>query len=113
MNLLIRNLVEAKTLEKRCDYNLTEVIYLYTKNDCGRCEDQGTVLTYFDKKNPDVIVYPLDTDFDMENINFLERSYNITSYPALVVEGEVYRGYQSKEQVSDILGGNASKSSEG
>ncbi|MBC5793094.1 MAG: hypothetical protein H8Z69_03580 [Nanohaloarchaea archaeon] len=104
MNLLVQNLIEVRTLEKSCDSKMVDVIYLYTKKDCGACEDQGTVLTYLrDEYEDKLAVYPLDTDLDMKHINFVQKYHNVSSYPALIIEGEVYRGFQSKEELENVI----------
>ncbi len=104
MNLLIQNMIEVRTLEKSCDSEMVDVIYLYTKKDCGACEDQGTVLTYLrDEYDERLAVYPLDTDLDMKHINFVENFHNVSSYPALIIEGKVYKGFRSKQELEGII----------
>ncbi len=104
MNLLLQNLIEIRSIEEECDRNVTNIIYFYSKGDCDSCEDQGTILTHFVQNSDEqVIVYPLDTDLDMDTVNLLEEVYDIEGYPALVVDGEVYEGFQSKENISNML----------
>ncbi len=104
MNLLLQNLIEIRSIEEECNRNVTNIIYFYSKGECDACEDQGTILTHFVQNNDQqVIVYPLDTDLDMDTIDLLEEVYDIERYPALVIDGELYQGFQSKENISNIL----------
>lgn len=104
MNLVIQNLIDVRQMEEKCGNEAVNIVYLYTKNSCDRCDDQGTVLTYYRREYEDrVIVHPLDTDLGMKSIEFMEDFYDITEYPALIIEGEVYEGYQNKEKVGEII----------
>jgi len=38
----------------------------------------------------------------VENIETLEQNYNVTRYPSIVVEGELYEGFQSLEEVEKL-----------
>jgi len=113
MNLVIQNLIEVRQMEEKCGEDRVNVVHMYTKNDCGRCDDQGTVLTYY-RRNYDeqVLVHPLDTDLKMKSIEFMEDFYNIEQYPALIIEGEVYEGFQDREKLGEILEQNLNKTNQ-
>lgn len=113
MNLVIQNLIEVRQMEERCGEDRVNIVYMYTKNDCGRCDDQGTVLTYYRRNYDDkVLVHPLDTDLEMKSIEFMENFYNITEYPTLIVEGEVYEGFQDREKVGTIIEQNLNQTNQ-
>ncbi len=102
-NLIIQNLIEIRQLEQNCNQNIVDVIYLYSK-ECDSCEDQGTILTYYRQKYSDqMVVYPLDTDLGMKHVEFLEKHYNVTDYPTLVIDGEPYEGFSSKQELGEII----------
>lgn len=104
MNLVIQNLIEVRQMEQRCGDNRVNIVYMYTKDNCDRCDDQGTILTYYRRNyQDDVLVHPLDTDLEMKSIEFMENFYNITEYPSLIIEGEVYQGFQNKEELGAIV----------
>lgn len=110
MNLVVQNLIEVRQMEQNCGDEVVNVVYLYTKNDCDRCEDQGTVLTYYRRNYPEeVVVHPLDTDLEMKSIKFIEEFYNVESYPSLIIEGEVYEGFQSRGQLGNIIRSNLNR----
>lgn len=105
LNLLVQNMLEVRKIEDSCDRNFTEIIYFYSNENCPGCEDQGTVLTHHRRNSgQNIVVYPLDTDFDLENIRYLENYYNVTRYPALVIDGEKYQGFQSEERLENLTG---------
>lgn len=113
MNLVIQNLIEVRQMEERCGEDRVNVVYMYTKNDCGRCDDQGTVLTYYRRNYEDnVLVHPLDTDLEMKSIQFMEDFYNVEQYPALIIEGEVYEGFQDREKLGEILEQNLNETNQ-
>lgn len=110
MNLVIQNLIEVRQMEERCGDNRVNIVYMYTKSDCGRCNDQGTVLTYYRRNYDDkVLVHPLDTDLNMKSIEFMQDFFNVNEYPTLIVEGEVYRGFQNREKVGEIIEQNLNR----
>lgn len=113
MNLVIQNLIEVRQMEENCGDDRVNIVYMYTKNDCGRCEDQGTVLTYYRRNYEEsVLVHPLDTDLEMKSIEFMEDFYNIEEYPALIIEGEVYEGFQDREKLGNVLEQNLNKTNQ-
>jgi hypothetical protein len=113
MNLVIQNLIEVRQMEQQCGDNKVNIVYMYTKNDCGRCNDQGSVLTYYRRNyDKEVIVHPLDTDLDMKSIGFMEEFYNVSEYPSLIIEGEVYEGFQDREKVGNLIQQNLNQSNE-
>jgi|AntDeeMetagen681_2_1112603.scaffolds.fasta_scaffold01201_4 hypothetical protein len=113
MNLVIQNLIEVRQMEERCGEDKVNIVYMYTKNDCDRCEDQGTVLTYYRRNyENDVLVHPLDTDLKMKSIEFMEDFYNITDYPVLIIEGEVYEGFQNRERLGNIIEQNLNQTNQ-
>lgn len=103
-NLVIQNFLEIRQLEEDCGDERHSIIYIYSNEQCAICEEQGTVLTFYNQEYEDVVIHPLDTDLNMRHVNFLEDYYEIDTYPALIFEGEVYQGFQSKEDVREIIG---------
>lgn len=113
MNLLIQNLIEVRTLEKNCESGIVDIIYLYADDsDCETCQDQATILTHLrNEYEGNLAVYPLDTELDMKHINFIESYHDVNEYPVLIVDGEVYRGFQSKERLGEIIEGEMNQTS--
>jgi len=101
-NMIIQSLIEARGIENKCNETMDEIIYIYTQ-DCQSCEDQGTVLSYFRQNTDNLYVYPLDSDLDMQPINFLEEYYSVEEYPVIIVEGEPYEGFKGVEELEEII----------
>ena len=65
------------------------------------------ILTYFKKKYGEkLLVFPINVDL-VENeavINVLQKSYNISAYPSVVVGDKVYSGVvASQEELSEDI----------
>ncbi|MFB6202893.1 MAG: hypothetical protein ABEK01_00200 [Candidatus Nanohaloarchaea archaeon] len=106
INLVIENMVGIKRMQKACDLQVIDVLYLYGDSNCEKCDRQGDVTTYFRRKYPErLVVHPVDATLNMKTVNFLKRYYNVTEYPTLVIEGETYSGFRSKSEMKDILEG--------
>lgn len=103
MNLLLQNLVQVRNYDDACDTEIVDIVYFYDDN-CDACTDQATVLTEIRQRyGKDVVVYPLDTELDMQPINFLLNYYDVDNYPTLVVDGEVKKGFQSMESLENDI----------
>lgn len=112
MNLLLQNLVQLRNYDESCSGEKVDIIYFYD-DDCDACTDQATILTQIRQEyRKEVVVYPLDTELDMQPINFLLNYYDIERYPSLVVDGEVFSGFQSKENLTATVDQNLNNSTE-
>ncbi|HLD39866.1 MAG TPA: hypothetical protein VJB13_01880, partial [Candidatus Nanoarchaeia archaeon] len=68
-------------------------------------ETQGDILIYLKKKfDNKLLIFSLDSGFTQEPmIKTLLTYYNITEYPALVMENQVLEGHQSAEQLMQYI----------
>ncbi len=104
MTLLLERYLTTLEVTERCDRQVVPVLYLYEDTeDCARCDDQGIVLTDVLQERDDMIVFPLDTTLGMQPIDLIVESYNVTTYPSLIVGGERYGGFQDRDTVADIV----------
>jgi len=103
--LMIGYWLLANKLKKSCTFDANTVIYFYSK-DCAKCDDQAFILTYF-KQNlgEKMLVFTLDGDLDEPSIQVIKENYNITSYPTLIINGEKYGGFMSKDAIENVIGG--------
>lgn len=103
-NLLLEYWLTTEKIDQRCDTNVTTVLYLY-KDDpqCPRCADQGTVLTKYRQRYDRLLVFPLDTTLGMRHVDMVLSAYNVTRYPSIIVEGELYQGFQNYTAMGRIL----------
>ena len=103
MNLLLQNLVQIRNYDDACNREVVDIVYFYSDN-CDSCTDQATVLTEIRQEyGKDVVVYPLDTELDMQPINFLLNYYDVKEYPTLVINGEVKQGFQSVDSLEQDI----------
>jgi len=103
MNLLLQNLVQIRNYDDACNREVVDIVYFYNDN-CDSCTDQATVLTEIRQQyGKDVVVYPLDTELDMQPINFLLNYYDVEEYPTLVINGEVKQGFQSIDSLEQDI----------
>ncbi|PSH02351.1 MAG: hypothetical protein BRC26_01010 [Nanohaloarchaea archaeon QH_8_44_6] len=103
MNLLLQNLVQIRNYDDACNREVVDIVYFYNDN-CNSCTDQATVLTEIRQQyGKDVVVYPLDTELDMQPINFLLNYYDVEEYPTLVINGEVKQGFQSIDSLEQDI----------
>lgn len=103
MNLLLQNLVQVRNYDQNCEQEVVDIIYFYSDN-CDACTDQATILTQVRQDyGRDVVVYPLDTELGMQPINFLQNYYQVDRYPTLVVDDEVYEGFQPKNNLTKTI----------
>lgn len=103
MNLLLQNLAQVRQYDRQCEREIVDIIYFYS-DDCDACQDQGAVLTEIRQKYGNkVVVYPLDTELGMPPIEFLQDYYGINSYPSVVVDGEVKKGFQSIDELDSSV----------
>lgn len=103
MNLLLQNLIQVRNYDDACDSEIVDVVYFYD-DGCDACTDQATILTQIRQEYGNkVVVYPLDTELDMQPINFLQNYYGIERYPSVVVDGEVKQGFQPKDNLTGLI----------
>lgn len=99
----LENYIKQQSIEENCNSTKIEVLYFHT-DSCDKCQGQGKMLTKYRKRYSDsMLVYPLDSDYDLEPINFLESYYGIEQYPAMVIEDEVYQGFTSQEVLKNEI----------
>ena len=86
-----------------CHRDAVTVLYFYSDDqDCPACRTEGFILTYLKKLFKDrLLVFSLDAELVEEPlVNLLLQSYNVTSYPSIVVNDQLYEGFQDKDDVT-------------
>ncbi len=92
----------AKDIDAKCKQDNMKILYFYDEN---RDETQGDILIYLKKKfDNKVLIFSLDSGFTEEPmIKTLLTNYNITQFPALVIEEKVFEGHQTADQLMEYL----------
>lgn len=103
-NTLIRNWLTLEKIKKTCDGKYSTILYFYSNKECDLCEDQGIILSFLKEKlDHDLLIFALDTDIGVAAVDALKESYEITAYPSLVINGEVYTEFKTKEELTGTL----------
>jgi thiol-disulfide isomerase/thioredoxin len=104
--LLVSYWLLTQKLQESCEMEAKTVIYFYRK-ECPSCDDQGFILTYLKRKYGEkLLIFALDADISDASVKTLINYYNVSDYPALIVDGELHQGFYSQEQLMAMLGLN-------
>ncbi|MFB6144120.1 MAG: thioredoxin family protein [Candidatus Nanohaloarchaea archaeon] len=100
---LIENYLRRQSLESDCTNQTVEVLYFH-RDSCDSCSGQGRVLTDLRHEYSDrLLVYPIDSDYSLEPVRFLEKYYGVQRFPTIVMEGEKFEGYTSRKRLEERL----------
>ena len=104
-SLLIRNWLFFKEFKENCNSNMTIILYFYSNKYCNDCNQQGSVLTYMQRKYPSIKVISLDSDLDMNVMKLMKRLYDIKNVtkPVLIINEKKYEGLKSRSDLEKIL----------
>lgn len=103
--LEIKDYLLMQQIYQKCGAAPQSILYFYSnKGDCPACTNQGYVLTELRQEYPDLRVYSFDYDLGLSAINTLITMYHIPSVlPALVMNGQVYDGFQNVDQIEQAM----------
>lgn len=96
----------AMRTKNLCDQDIISLLYFFSDDKiCPDCNSQSFVLTYLKKRFKErLLIFSFDESFEEEPmISLLKHVYNITSYPALVIEGKLHEGLKDKKQLLNII----------
>jgi hypothetical protein len=76
-----------KGLKERCGLDSPTILYFYKKKEeCPNCDAMSFVLTNIKQDAKDLSVFSFDSDLGISSVSTLEKYYNISSYPCMVIE---------------------------
>ena len=102
--LEIKDYMLAREFAQKCNVKPITVIYFYKNDNCDDCTKQGYVLTALRDQYPTLRVYSFDADLNLSAIDTLEQITHVSStVPTLVIDGQVYTGFQSIDDVTKVL----------
>lgn len=100
----------ADKVQELCDDAIMRIIYFYsTDNNCPSCAEQAVVLGYFKKVfGQSLLVFSLDERLDEPMIQLIKKTYNVTTYPTLLVEKEKIVGepFVGKDELMELVCGS-------
>lgn len=98
--LEIKDYLLMKKIRERCGEKSIFILYFYKNSDCDDCTKQGYVLTTLREKYPDLRVYSFDYNLDLSAIKTMISIYKVPdNLPAIVINGKVYSGFKSVEDI--------------
>ena len=113
---IVYNEVQFKTLKvvekvnKACKYDWDIILFFYTndkddlKGDYKLSELQGYALdTLYKIDREKIKIFAFDVNALGESSKNLTADYNISYYPSLVLNGEVYRRFMSRYEIQQII----------
>lgn len=104
--LEIKDYLLLKKISERCGFTSHFILYFYTTSEnCSECIKQGFALTSLREKYSKLRVYSFDYGLDLSAIRALISIYKIedTKLPALIIDGKLYTGFKTIEDVEAIL----------
>ncbi len=101
---LIEDWLFSEELSERCETKRVNVLYFFEKNS-DLCQSQGYVLDYLVEKDKEnyLRIFSLDKDLDEPAIQILVEAYDIEKAPTVVVEGNKFEGFRTKEELMNIF----------
>lgn len=98
--LEVKDYLLMKQITQRCGQKSVFVLYFYKNDNCDDCTKQGYVLTSLRENYPNLRVYSFDYNLDTSVIKAMKSIYKVPdNLPALVINGKVYSGFQSVEEI--------------
>jgi len=98
----IRYWLLAERTRKLCETDVVSILYFFSdEKDCPDCDRQAFVLTYLKKKFKDkLLIFSFDSKYELEPmIPLLKKTFNITKYPTIVIEGKSKEKFQDKDDI--------------
>ena len=101
--LSIRAWILRASINADCGESVLPILYYYSV-PCERCLEQGGVLDKIIEEDlGKIAVYVLDKDIDHPLVKTLVKSHGVVQAPSLVIEKDIYQGFVSKENLTDII----------
>ena len=93
----------SKRVKEKCNADYSLVLYFYSNTDCEKCREQGEVLSSakekLEKDDMKLKVYSFDGEIGSSVAQALIDKYNITEYPSIVLDGDVFSGFISEDEI--------------
>lgn len=104
----VRYWLLARKTKTLCKTEIATILYFYSNDEeCPNCGKQAFVLDYLKKLFKDkLLIFSFDAQQqDEPMIPILKHTYNITKYPALVIEGNRFEGLMDKRMMLNEICG--------
>ncbi|MCX6709828.1 MAG: hypothetical protein NTV63_02630 [Candidatus Woesearchaeota archaeon] len=101
-----------KRVNQVCISDQAILSYFYKNKDaCPDCDAQSFVLSDIKKdleeidKAHEIAIFSFDTDLELPTVGLLVEFYNISAYPCITIEDEIYCGLKNKNEIINIFCG--------
>jgi len=102
--------LNAVALKRRCYADYVNVVYFYKQQpenfnvDTDQNVMSGILFEIKQEYGPDIMLIPLAVDLNISTIDIAVSQYNITKYPALLInEEKVMQGLYNKEEITEEI----------
>jgi len=102
MMLELRDYLLLLRVSKRCNMTSNVILYFLSSTDCASCRQQGDEITKA-RQGTSVRVYSFDMAINSTAISAFQRSYNVTMYPTLIINGNKFSGLMTAKDISANL----------
>lgn len=99
-----------KKLKESCDVNQTIISFFYKKTEtCPDCDSQSFVLSDINNdltlmgKQDEIAIFSFDADMGLPGVEFLISYYNITEFPAIMINNNIVVGLKDKAEITKLL----------
>ncbi len=108
--------INSINIKKECNQsNFSTVVYLYYNNetDLTKKAEQNVwskLLLDIKNENPDIALIPIAMDSNLTSLDTLTAKFNITSYPAVIVnEKAVFYSIPKKSEIASLINASSSQ----
>jgi hypothetical protein len=102
--LEVKHFLIVKEMNQQCEENLIPILYFYSNEKCNRCTDQGIVLDNLrEDSDKRILTYSFDVDLDLSLIRTLQRMYDVSTVPTIVINERSYSGFRGRKEIERII----------
>lgn len=108
--LEMKHWLYMQKVEKECEQNTSDVLFFYNNEDeCPTCKEQGFILTWMRRNYENIYIYSFDASIENAALDTLKDVTSVTGTPAIVINGETYNKFLTKQEIQVILETNGAK----
>lgn len=97
-------------LKEKCNFDYSNVVHLSRRKDLTNGEkienrlQSAVLLNIKEKCGRNMMLIPLTVDADLEAVNLVLRHYNITRFPAIIIDEEyIFQGLAQEENLEKYI----------
>lgn len=81
----------VKTYNAKCGNKIDTILFFYSNNvsQLEASEEAGRILSVVSSRDENLIIYSFDIDLNSDLVNKLEKNYNITDSPTVIINNKI------------------------